>query len=174
MTTMPISLGGVAGLLAPTRSTARSEPATELTKLQEDVRRHLLTSFAISNAAEGVLAELDEVRAEASRDGWNGPGTLPLNPFAYEFAKLFLTTLPTTAPLPEVSADNDGEVSLDWIFGSRRALSVSVGPTGRCTFAWVQGLSTVRGTDWIDDEIPAPIIHALGRLETDSSGTKSR
>lgn len=164
MTTMPLSLAGVAGLLAPTKSTAGSETAVELTKLQEDVREHLLTSFAMSHAAEGALTELDAVRTEASRDGWNGPGTLRLNPFAYEFAKLFLTTLPTTAPLPEVTADNDGEVALDWIFGSRKALSVSIGPTGRCTFAWMQGLSTQRGTDWIDDEIPASIVHALGRL----------
>lgn len=157
------------GLMSPTRSTAQSEPASRLAKMREDLRRHLLESYTVRSAAEGSLAELEEVRSEASVTGWNGYDAKPLDFHAYLNAKLFLAALPTTAPFPEVSADSDGEVSLDWIFGVQRALTVSIGPSGRCTFAWMRGKRTCRGTYWIDDGIPAPIADALEELVRDAA-----
>jgi hypothetical protein len=87
---------------------------------------------------------------------------------------MFLNALPSTAPLPEVSADTDGEVALDWIFGERKALTVSIGRTGRCTYAWMLGQRTNRGTDWIDDEIPAQIVIALGQLVRATTAQQAR
>ena len=164
MSTSTPTYEGMPGLIAPVRSTAQSEPAREIDKMREVIREHLLGSFVMRNPAERVLSELEEVWSEASHEGWNGYGAAPLHPCAYVFAKMFLNALPSTAPLPDVSADADGEVALDWIFGERKALTVSIGPTGRCTFAWMLGQRTYRGTDWIDDEIPEPIVSALRRL----------
>ena len=164
MTTMDATFEGMPGLIIPARSTAYSEPAREIDNLREKIREHLLLSYVMSNPAGQVLTQLDEVCAEASHEGWDGYGARPLGPGAYGFAKIFLNALPSTVPLPELSADADGEVSLDWIFGERRALTVSIGPTGRCTFAWMLGQRAYQGTDWIEDEIPEEIVSALGKL----------
>lgn len=174
MTTTLAPLGSVAGLIAPSKSTAQSEPAKSLSRMREDIRHHLLASYVIGNATGQVLDRLEELRLEASREGWDGYGAKPLNPLAYVFARFFLNALPTTAPIPEVSADSDGEVALDWVFGERMALTVSIGPTGRCTFAWIIGQSTYRGTDWIEDEIPASIVFALGQLARTSNSKQIR
>jgi uncharacterized protein (TIGR04255 family) len=139
----------------------------------DEIRNNFLASYVLRNNAERALAELDEVRVEASRPGWDGYGALALNPFSYGYARRFLSALPTTAPTPEISADTDGEVSLDWIFGNRRALSVSIGPTGRCTFAWMLGQRTTSGTEWIEDEIPASIAWALGQLAPDTTAKRA-
>lgn len=164
MTTMEATFEGMPGLIAPARSTAQSDSAKELERMLEMIREHRLESYVMRNPAERVLTELDDVRSEASNEGWDGYGARPLNPVSYDFAIRFLNALPASAPIPEVSADVDGEVVLDWIFGERKALTMSIGPTGRCTFAWMLGQSTSRGTDWIDDEIPAQITFALGQL----------
>lgn len=164
MTTTMAPLGRFAGLIAPARSTAQSDPAKRLSRMREEIREHLLTSFVIGSASTQAITELDEIRSEASYVGWDGYGALPVNPRACIFASLFLNALPTTAPIPEVGADPDGEIALDWSFGERKALTLSIGPTGRCTFAWVNGQSTFRGTDWMDDEIPASIGFALAQL----------
>jgi hypothetical protein len=132
--------------------------------MQERIREHLLTSYTVGDARERLLGDLDSLCLEASRQDWDGYGAEPLNRDAYGFAKAFIKALPTTSPLPELSADPDGEVSLDWSFGKRRALTVSVGSTGRCTFAWLYGQRSNRGTDWIEDEIPASIAFALRQL----------
>jgi hypothetical protein len=172
MTATVTPFGGMTGMIAPSYSTAQSAPAKEILKMQEETRDHLLESYAISGAAEKVFSALKEVRAEASEEGWDGYGAAPLNPLAYYFAHVFLNALPTTAPAPEVAADPDGEIAFDWLFGERKALSVSIGPTGRCTFAWMLGLSTHRGTEWIEDEIPASIVFALGQLARSASTTR--
>jgi hypothetical protein len=170
MTTAIAVLGRRSGLITPTRSTAQSESATTLTNIREQIRRHLLESYTVRRAAESALNELDAVREEARFEGWNGYGAKALHPDAYQNAKLFLEALPTTAPFPEISADPDGDVALDWVFGERKALTVSIGAAGRCTFAWMRGARTYRGTDWLDDDgIPAPIAGALWQLARETS-----
>jgi hypothetical protein len=164
MTATAASIGRVSGLMAPVRFTGESEPAKSISRMQEDVVRQLLSSYVIAAPTERVFASLEQVRSEASRAGWDGYGAKPIDPFAYMYARSFLSALPTTAPIPEVAADSDGEVSFDWSFGNRQALTVSIGRDGRCTFAWMNGQSTYRGTEWIEDDIPASIVFALGQL----------
>jgi hypothetical protein len=164
----------MSGLFVPIRSTAQSAPAKTLDVMNERVRGHQLVSVVMSDAIEKVLINLDDVRAEASREGWDGYGARPLDPASYDFAIRFLNALPTSAPLPEVSADTEGEVALDWIFGERKALTASIGPTGRCTYAWMIGQSTHRGTEWIDDEIPEAIVFALRQLARATTAQQAR
>lgn len=152
------------GLIARSRSTAQSDSANRLAAMVEEARQHLLTSYSVRRGYERALSELEETRREASTEGWNGYDARPMNPEAYIYAKIFLESMPTTAPFPEISADPDGDVALDWSFSPGKALSVSVGPTGRCTFAWMRGHRTFRGTEWLEDGVPAPIADALWRL----------
>ena len=170
--TVAVVLGHRAGLITRSHSTARSEPAERLAQLAEDTRMHLLDSYTMRSAAERALNELEKVRDEASFPGWNGYGAKPMHPEAYSNAKLFLEALPTMAPFPEVSADPDGDVALDWSFGPRKALSISISSTGRCTFAWMHGHRTYRGTDWLADEIPSNIAQALWQLAREIAQTR--
>jgi hypothetical protein len=164
MSAMQSPTGSVAGLITPNRSNAQSEPARALFQRQEEIREHLLRSYTVSDARERLLDDLDKLCLEALHQGWDGFGAKPVSLDAYDFAKTFILALPTTSPLPELNSDPDGEISLDWYFGKRRALTVSVGPTGRCTYAWLHGQRSNRGTDWIEDEIPASIVFALHQL----------
>ena len=163
-----------AGLIAPSRSTAQSEAATELVARMEEARQQLWSSYSVRQGYERVLGELEDTKKEASVQGWNGYGAEPMNPEAYINARIFLESMPSTAPLPEISADPDGEVALDWSFSPGKALSVSVGPAGRCTFAWMRGHRTYRGTDWLEDGIPAQIANALWQLAVEAVGTTKR
>lgn len=174
MSTAYAQPGGMAGLIASSTSNAQSAPAKTLEEMQTSIRRHLLESYFISNPIRTVLAELEAVRNEASQIGWDGYGAFPMEPLAYAYARRFLNSLPTASPFPEVSADTDGEVSLDWSFGERRALTVSINASGRCSFAWMLGQNTTRGTGWIDNEIPATIAFALGQLARDMHGIEQR
>jgi hypothetical protein len=174
MSTAFVQPGGMTGLIALTTSTAQSGPAKTLETLHGKIRCHLLESYALSNPVETALAELEEVRKAASYTGWDGHGARPMEPLAYMYAKRFLSSMPTTSAFPEVGADADGDVSLDWFFGERRALSLSISSKGRCSFAWILGQSAARGTGWLEDEIPATIVFALGQLARDAHGITPR
>ena len=161
------------GLIGFARSTAQSDAAMLLDAMSNEIRLHLLASFSMRNAAEQALQELEEVRDESVAVQGTAGAIAAVRPTTYEYAKLFVEALPTIAPLPEVSADPDGDIALDWIFGPKKALTVSIGPTGRCTFAWMFGRRTYSGTDWLDDAIPASIIFALGQLARDTNSPKT-
>lgn len=154
----------ITGLLTPAWSNAESLEAQDLRRRQADVRSDLLRSVAVRDTAEHLISELEDIASAASFRGWDGYDAAPIDPDACEFAMRFIRALPTTWPLPTLSADPDGEVSFDWHFGKRRVLSVSVGVAGKCAFAWVSGQRTSRGTDWIEHEIPATIVFALRQL----------
>jgi hypothetical protein len=156
------------GLIMRSRSTGESQYAKRLSQWGDDIRKHLLESLAVSRTTESALSELNDTRVEAGHAGWDGYGARPVNFDAYLKARLFLESLPTTAPAPEVSADPDGEISFDWVFGPRKALTLRIGANGRCSYAWIRGKRTSRGTEWLDDEVPASVLNALAELVRDS------
>lgn len=153
-----------AGLISRSRSSGQSESARKLVKLREQVRQHLLHSISVRSSAEAALDELDAMRIEASRPGWDGYGGEPISGASYDQAKALLEALPTTSPFPEISVASDGDVSLDWFFGPRQALTLSVSGNGRLTFAWMNGHRSYRGTDWFDEGIPGTIAEAISCL----------
>lgn len=159
------------GLVTRSRSTGTSSSARWLSERREEIRKHLLTSFVVSRTTGSALSELNEVRVEAAEAGWDGHGARPISFDAYLYARRFLEALPTTAPSPEVSADPDGEISLDWVFGPRKALTLSIGSNGRCSYAWIRGKQKSRGTEWLDDEVPTNILDALAQLVRDAQAS---
>jgi len=164
-----------AGLMAPNRSTARSDYAERWARLFfEQIQMPLLASYAVSHKLECALEELEAVRNEASVEGWDGYGAKAMKLEAYILAKRFLESLPTTAPRPEISADPDGDVALDWSFGPRMALSVSLNENGRCTFAAMRGYRTLRGTDWFDDGIPGQVANILSQIAPKADASNGR
>src|SRR5438309_126415 len=106
--TMTAEAYGGTGLMTLPRSNAASTDAARLEELSEEIRKHLLTSFVVSHATETAMTGLKGIGVEASVPDWNGYGAKALDPLAYWNARRFLDALPTTAPVPEVSADQDG------------------------------------------------------------------
>lgn len=79
---------------------------------------------------------------------------------AIEFSWL----LPRFAPMPEVSADPDGEISFDWIGPAGRMFSVSVNKSRRLAYAgWFGEDSKVHGTEKLADSFPQAILRGVQR-----------
>jgi len=153
------------GLLSPLPSSSGvSTEARTLRDRVSDTRRHLCESLALRTLAEVALAELDEARGEAQSENWDGYAGRPLDPRAYAQAGRFLTALPTTTPIPAISSDPDGEVEVSWNRAPRWVFSVSIGPTGRLTYAGLFGNSRAYGTEWLGAEIPRPVLENVARL----------
>jgi hypothetical protein len=121
------------------------------------------TSVALG-VLDSILA-LDQVYQEASSDGWDGYRAKAVTPPTYEQAKRFLDLLPTTVPQPDVNAEPDGEIAFEWRTGPWRMLSVSVGPTGRLSYAALFGRHrNSHGTDYLVTDMPKVITEHLRRL----------
>lgn len=107
---------------------------------------------------------LTEAYLEALEDNWDGYGAIAPTKETYDVACSFLNYLPSSVPDPDVEIDPDGEVSFDWYIRPRMTFSVSVGPTGRLSYAGLYGRSTTYGTESIIEGLPAAILGNIGRL----------
>ena len=117
-------------------------------------------SVALMGRQTAVVAALYELAARCGRDDWDGEGARPLEPRAIECAYALIRALPSALPMPEVDAEPDGSVALDWSVARRRRFSVSIGRSGRLAFAWLKGSNSGYGVVQFDRETIPPQILA--------------
>src|SRR2546422_7576662 len=81
-----------------------------------------------SSPVKKSLTDLNTLFQTCAAADWDGYKALPVKPESYQNAKRFLQTVDGAWPEPSVSADPDGEISLEWYRDPRLPFSVSIGP----------------------------------------------
>lgn len=126
--------------------------------------------FASSVSVDQVYRESVEAvfqaAQEAARPNWDGYGARPVSEATIAQALAFLDLLPTTLAQPEISAHPDGELAVEWSFGPRRLLTVSVSESGRLSYAALIGHARQHGTEFLLDSLPDSIALALRTLRS--------
>jgi hypothetical protein len=101
-------------------------------------------------ASVDIATVLDELRAlgEECRDAdWDGFGALAVNETTLRNACRFVESLPAELPMPDVGAEPDGAVTLEWHRNPRLTLSVSVHEDGSLHYAALIGAGRHWGTE---------------------------
>ena len=75
-----------------------------------------------------------------------------------------MRSLPVHIPLPDVIVESDGEIGLDWDFGRRHVLSISVGEGPMLRFAALVNSEPVHGRVPFAGVLPGTISFFLNRL----------
>ena len=81
-----------------------------------------------------------------------------------ETAIRFIQNLPLGFPQPEVSAEPDGHINLEWYRNPRRVLSVSIAPSNRLHWAALIGTESPRGAVRFIERIPKTILDQIARV----------
>lgn len=115
--------------------------------------------YAVKATTAGVSAICSELMSLAAERVEGVPGATLAK--ALEFA----ATLPSDVELPEVSIDPDGELAFDW-GGEGGLLSVSVGETGRVTYAAELGGNPVSGTVQLGGWVSSSLGEVLKRFRS--------
>lgn len=71
--------------------------------------------------------------------------------------------MPSSFSAPEISAEDDGDIALDWIASRHRSISVSVGTSSRLPYAWIDDGSSVHGVAEFDGWNFPPVLSDLIR-----------
>jgi hypothetical protein len=117
----------------------------------------------------GSLVLLDRVYAEASVPNWDGYGATPVSRLAYERAKSLIRLLPGDAP-PDLGADPEGDVLLEWRRGPGAVLTISIGAGEQLAYAGLFGQNKVHGSEFFNDEIPNAVRQVLARVLSGPAG----
>jgi hypothetical protein len=78
--------------------------------------------------------------------------------------KLFIQNLPLGFPQPDVTAEPDGHINLEWYQSPRRVISVSVAPNNRLHWAALIGTESPRGAARYTDRVPSTILDQIARV----------
>lgn len=148
----------------PPAGTAVGEEARAVEHDLAESFESLLRTSTYVEPREQVFRELEAVAEECGVRNWDGYDAQPVSAGAIGCAWRLLDQLVDDFPCPEVSADPDGEVSLDWLDGAERGLSISVNAEGRLSYAGFFRRSKAHGVEFLQDEIPEAIMEVLRRF----------
>jgi len=122
-------------------------------------------STAYSNASRLIVKRaLAEACERASVEGWAGPGTSAAEPMAILYSEDFIDSLPSGFPSPEFSIAPTGEIILEWDYGNRRVLLVSVDRDGVVSYAGRFGIEKGHAAVPFRGALPRPIGEWLLRV----------
>ncbi len=114
---------------------------------------------------QGTLQALRARQESCAKSGWDGHGAEPVSPQARDRAQLFLNSLPAGCPMPEIGAEPDGHLTLEWYRTPSRVLSVSVGPEGELNYAALVGDTSRRtGSEIFQNAVPGDLLHLIQQV----------
>ena len=129
----------------------------------------------IAERKTAALARLSELVAECSEPGWDGEDAAPVDLTAAQWAERFVCALPEGFPLPELGVDPDGSIALDWIPSRHRLWSVSIGPSGRLAYAYLDGPDKGHGVaDFDGQSVPSRILQGVEIVVRGECGSAGR
>lgn len=128
-----LGYSALAGYARP--SSAYSREAGEVSDAAQRVMQDRLGSESLFGkkmlGLSTLVATVDSVVVDEEQESVSAPARVN--------AEQFLLALPDALPMPEVSVDPDGAVSLTWFASRTRMFSVSIDETDRVAFAWLDG-----------------------------------
>lgn len=98
---------------------------------------------------------------ECGKPDWDGIGAAAVQQHTIERALVFIDALPMGYAEPDPGADPDGEISFSWIGHKGHRLSLSIGPTGRISYAYRAGARRINGTEWMGNIIPEELLKLI-------------
>lgn len=113
---------------------------------------------------QAALDELSEVWEECQLPGWDGYGAKPVGWDTLDAAHKLLESLPYGFPLPSISAQPDGLLTMEWHRTPRRTFSISVDPDGLIHYAGLFGPEKQFGTVIYFDRLPEKILRLAGEV----------
>ncbi len=124
-------------------------------------RSYFNSRFNYPPELEATVNELCDVADGCSGPNWDGEGATAVSESSLENACRFVLSLPRGCTMPESDADTDGEINLSWIGEKGHRLSLSIGSTGRISYAFRKGVRRLNGTVWFTERINEDILRLI-------------
>lgn len=124
---------------------------------------------------ELALVKLDDIYKECSTRDWDGYGAVPIIEATYREAETVIRSLPSFVPPPDILAEPDGGIGLDWDKGEGFSFTISVSGNNVLTYAGLFGEnSETYGTETLAGILPKVIIDNLERLFPEAKWTQTK
>lgn len=134
--------------------------------LEEDANG--MTSFTDKE----IFRELEEVFQECSSDGWDGERAKPVSKEVLRSTAAFLESLPPGVEPPQIAAEPDGAISLEWYRSPEKVISVSVNPGGEVYYAAIIGTRRNHGKGSVRSGVSDNLLALVGKVTEKNGGPR--
>jgi len=145
-------------------STGFSADSIDLFKSLKKGIGHIWEPVTLGRPLEEALKSLIELYIERSDANWDGYNASPLTEDAVSDAWKLIKLLPSSIRMPEILAEPNGEIALEWYKGSKLIFVVSVSGKGTITYAGIFGSNTIHGSEYFSESLSPIIVESLRRL----------
>ena len=144
-----------------------SSETSDFVAQQREMSFYILQeSNALGFTAKGTFQQLVEVFNECSSADWDGEQAKPISEGVLNDAVRFLCSFPLGIDAPEVGAEPDGAMTLEWYRSPNKVISISINPDGWVYWAALIGTSRRHGADYammgISDDLLKIILQVTG------------
>jgi hypothetical protein len=115
---------------------------------RENCYELLQESNVLRLVEKGTLQQLYEIFKECSSAGWDGEQAKPISPEVLQNAIRFLFSFPSGIEAPDICAEPDGAITLEWYRSPNKVISISINPDGWVYWAALIGTSRRHGADY--------------------------
>ncbi|MFQ5687750.1 MAG: hypothetical protein ACE5GV_13930 [Candidatus Scalindua sp.] len=124
----------------------------------------LQKSDALGFVAKGTIQQLDETFEECSSAGWDGERAKPISEEVLQCTKAFLKSFPLGIEAPEVGAEPDGAITLEWYRSPNRVISISINPGGSLYYAAIIGATRRHGMDFASFDVSDDLLGLISEV----------
>ena len=139
-----------------------SEDSHVIESVLDKIMEHFRESVSLGRSE--TLNSLVEIYSKCYQEDWDGYGAFPINENTFKEALKFIELLPSSLPMPEITAEPGGEIGLEWRKGKRQIFVASVNGKNLITYAGIFGINKTHGTEYFGESIPRVIIENIRRL----------
>jgi hypothetical protein len=150
---MPLTISGYA-----------SETAGFVAQQRENSFDILQKSNALGFVAKGTVQQLDAIFEECSSHGWDGERAKPISEEVLQCAKTFLKSFPLGIEVPEVGAEPDGAITLEWYRSPNKVISISINAGGWLYYAAIIGATRRHGMDFALFDVSEDLLELISQV----------
>jgi hypothetical protein len=145
--------------------TAMSDEASYLRRTTAEDIEETEQSWALFEKKSKVIRDIRGLYEECFDANWDGYGAVGVSRSAMLRAIAIIFRLPDVIPMPEVSAEPDGAISLDWEVARNRVFSISISGDDRLSYAWLDRGERGHGVATLNSGgIPTRIIKTIKEI----------
>lgn len=130
----------------------------------DESHKLLQQSEALGGGYKEISYKLDEIFRECSKEGWDGADAKPILEATLRNTKIFLKKFPLGVKSPEVGAEPDGAITLEWYKSPSKVISISIHPDEKLYFAAIIGVKKRHGVDFVSYDISNDLLELISQV----------
>ena len=158
-------------------ATAQSGVSDEAVRLSNDfacLYAHQESAESLFGQKSQLISDLRAIAADCAQDDWDDYGAKAVSNTVILRAEAFIRALPESISTPEISAEPDGQVSFDWLSSRTRTFTLSVNPTNRLAYAWIDGANRGNAAEVFErGTLPSRLLNELQHITADAPALRT-